>query len=322
MSDYTLQINLSPGDLAYAERTIPALVRAHPSAATVLLVVDLCRPERTAAIDPDKRFPVADFRKRCDATRELVERLRSLVPIDDVYTIEPGDPLIARLNRRFLGIDIRRTHDFMGCALTAYFAAFELPTTRFVLHYDADMILHQEHGFDWAAAAIPRMVTQPTTLAAVPRLTPPFHAPGSSQDQPERNSGVMQARVQGGWLDDWFSTRCLLVDREMLARHLPLPCGFQRLAVYTARWITGRGWPPSPELLLHQNAGAGGARRFILDDPRAWLLHPNRKDAIFLELLDGIMAAASRGAFPAEQGGWQDLRLDAWGEFLRNDSQA
>ena len=311
-SRYTLQINLSPGDLLYGERTVPALIESHRRhAESVLLVVDLCRPERTISVDPDRKFPLELFRERCEQTRALAARIQALARVDEVVFLEAGDPIHRRLNKRWLGIDIRRTHDFSGCALTAYFAGFDLPKTRHVLHYDADVLLYQSDDFDWGIAAMKAAEARPDVLATSPRLTPPF-----DRDAPEQRPGLPQTRVSGGWVDAWFSTRCLMIDRARMDKQLPLVRSPKRLAIYTARWWTGRGWPPSPELLIHQNAGDRGMRRLILDDPRAWILHPNPKNDQYYTLLDGIMASVARGDVPDEQRGLQDLALDAWSRRL------
>jgi len=307
-SRYTLQINLSPGDLLYGERTVPALIEAHRRhAERVLLVVDLCRPERTISVDPDSKFPIDVFRERCEQTRRMADSIQRLARVDEVVLLEADDPLHRKLNRRWLGIDIRRTHDFSGCALTAYFAGFDLPTTRHVVHYDADILLYQSPDFDWGLAGMEAAESMADVLAVSPLLTPPFDG-----DAPEREPGLPQTRVPGGWVDDWFSTRCLMIDRDRLAKQLPLVRSPKRLAIYTARWVTGRGWPPSPELLIHQNAGDRGMKRLILNDKRAWILHPNPKNEKYYKLLDGIMESVSRGEVPEEQRGLQDLKLDAW----------
>jgi hypothetical protein len=55
MHDVTLQINLSPGDIAYAELTLPALVQAHrANVDEVLAIVDRCRPQKTKIVDPEQ----------------------------------------------------------------------------------------------------------------------------------------------------------------------------------------------------------------------------------------------------------------------------
>lgn len=130
MNELTLQINLSPGDLAYAELTVPALLAAHPEASERLLIVDVCKPQRTQIVDPAKRFPEPAFSERAAAIVELAERFLRAGQVDRVVVLRPGDPLFVQLSRRYMRSWVRETHDYGGCALMASLAAFELCRTH------------------------------------------------------------------------------------------------------------------------------------------------------------------------------------------------
>jgi hypothetical protein len=101
MNGLTLQINLSSGDLAYADRTVPALIAAHPEATERLLIVDVCKPQRTGIVDPEKRFPEPAYSQRATAIVELAEKLRTAGKVDRVIVLRPGDPLFRQLSRRY-----------------------------------------------------------------------------------------------------------------------------------------------------------------------------------------------------------------------------
>jgi hypothetical protein len=197
-----------------------------------------------------------------------------------------------------------------------YWAALDLPRTRFVVHYDADMLLHQDAGFDWTAEAFRHWADRPEAVAAAPRISPPGFAAVPIEDAPSRHEGRPLTPVAGGWLNDWFSTRCFLIDRGRLAGHLPLISGPQAWRWRLRRFL-GRGYPPSPEAVLSRRLGPRGGRCLHLATERAWLLHPQAKNAEFLQLLPGIIAAVAEGQAPAEQRGRADLRIDAWRGFLR-----
>jgi hypothetical protein len=314
-SDITLQINLSAGDVAYARQTVPALVHAHPGVAARLAVVDCCRPQRTRIYDPNTRVPAAPFAEKVGAIRQLAADLLRAGLLDRVEYLMPGDPRFAALARRYVRPWMTETHDYGGCAFMGYWAALEFPATRFVLHYDADMCLYQELGFDWAAEARRLWDTYPQAVAATPRISPPGFAPTPADDAPSAHEGRPLERVSDGWLNDWFSTRCFLCDRERLAPHLPLVRGLRTLE-YRLRRRIDRGYPIGPESLLHLVLGRKGLRRLNLADPRAWLLHPNRKPPAYHAMLPAILSAVQAGRVPDAQRGHSDLDLNAWTTFL------
>ncbi len=315
LRDVTLQINLSAGDASYAEQTVPCLVRAHPGVARRLAVVDCCRPQRTRIFDPERRVPESGFHERLTRIRDLAAGFQKQGLFDDVVWLETGSPLFQRFATRFVRPWMIETHDYGGCAFMGYWAALDVPATRFVLHYDADMCLYQEADFDWAAEALRHWSMLPQVVAATPRISPPGFARTPTEDAPSLHEGRPAERVPAGWLNDWFSTRCLLMDRERLAPNLPLVAGWRTLAFWFRRMID-RGYPVGPEILLHQVLGPRGLRRLNLADERAWLLHPNSKPANFLAMLPEILAAVHSGRIPSVQRGHSDFDLAAWKKFL------
>ncbi|HVU23844.1 MAG TPA: hypothetical protein VHE13_06935, partial [Opitutus sp.] len=184
--------------------------------------------------------------------------------------------------------------------------------TRWLLHYDADMLLHQEPGFDWAAAARDALVDGRPVIAATPRPSPPML---DAPDAPSAHERLTLHPHPAGWLNTWFSTRCYLFDVEQLRPLLPLLQGRIYWEVLAAR-LRRRGYPRSPEVMLFRRLAAAGRFRLALRDQRAWLLHPVRKDARFLDVLPRLLAAIHAGDCPAAQRGRQDLQLDLWGDML------
>lgn len=312
----TLQVNLSAGDAAYAEVNVPRLLRAHANRAERLLVVDACRQPRTRIFNPATRAPLVTWRQRLQQVQELATRLLASGQVDRVETLVPDDPRFGAWAKRYQRPWMKRTHDFGGCAAMPYWAALDLAQTRHVLHYDADLWLHQAPGFDWAEAAIAALAGHPEAVAAAPRTSPP----GFALDAPTLHEGRPATRVAAGWLNDWFSTRCLLIDRARLEPHLPL-VGRGWGAMLAMRCLLGRGYPPAPEIILHRTLGRRGQRCLHLADLRAWILHPIRKDSAYLQLMPKIAAAVDRGDVPPAQRGWADIRVDNWKDWVPPDSR-
>jgi hypothetical protein len=179
MNDVTLQINLSPGDIPYAAITVPALIRQHQGVDRVLLLVDTCKPGKTKLVDPESRFPEPDFSKRVEQIVSIAQIIQKQTPNCDLYILKPGDALIKTLGDLYLGGWYYNTHDFGGCANMAYWAGFELPATRYVIHFDADMLLYQKAGYSWVEEAITLMNLHPSAVAATPRYNTPFEGANS-----------------------------------------------------------------------------------------------------------------------------------------------
>lgn len=320
MEPLTVQINLSPGDLAYAHLTVPRLVEAHRDhAVETLAIVDCVRPQRTRTVDPNRRFPEPEYGRRVRAVCELAETMAARGYFDRVEYLRPGDPLLGRLARKYLRWFVRGNKDHRAVALIAYVAGLDLARTRFVVHYDADMLLYQAPGYAWAEEAIQRLAGQPAAVMATPRVSPPF-VPGAGElDGPSRHRGDDPAvPIDGGWRIQWFSTRCFLVDRSRLEPYLPLVQG-RMLPEVLARMVLDRSYPPALETLFHRRISPAGGWRLDLRSERAWLLHPEDKSEPFLDLLPALLEAISAGHVPDEQRGWENVKLDAWQRLLGSE---
>jgi len=349
-SGITLQINLSPGDLAYARQTVRGLVLAHQSGIEEkLAIVDCCRPQRTKFVDPDRRFPETAFYQRVEEVISLAEELKREGYFDRIEYVRPQSSLIGALSSRYLAGAVRETHDAGACGLMAYFAAFELARTRYLVHYDADMLLHQSTNYAWIREAMALMGKMPEALSAAPRISPPLVEGSGADDAPSLHEGRPLFAVEGGWLNDWFSTRCFLMDLGKLAKYLPLIQGIDLWSTRARRLLAGTpvpvdwsedprkaarhgtstslllrfaryfAWrygvpiyPLSPELMIFRRVAPAGARCLQMSSKEAWLLHPSSKPARFVEILPKILSAVVSGQVPGAQRGMADIDLVSW----------
>ena len=205
----TLQISLSAGDLRHAELTVPSLVKAHrASVERVLFVVDCCKPQRTKIVDPEKRFPEPEFSRKVEAICALAKRWEKEDLCTDLFLLQPESELIPVLRSKYLGNIVKGTHDYGGCGLLSYLAGLEIPRTRYILHYDADILLYQKAGYDWVQEAIAFMETSASTIAASPRTNPPFAEQTKLSDAPNLQEGRQLNAVNGGWLNRLYGLLC------------------------------------------------------------------------------------------------------------------
>src|SRR5437879_2502445 len=157
----TLQINVAVVDAPYAKHIVPALAASHRAACReIILTVDGCKPQRTKITDPAVRCKEPAFSTQVEELCALGESLVADHLIDRVVRLRPDDPWLADVTRKYSGRWIPETHDYGGRPITGYWAGIEAAGTRYVIHYDGDMFLHQEPGFDWALHAIPFLERQ------------------------------------------------------------------------------------------------------------------------------------------------------------------
>jgi len=315
MSNITLQINLCIGDIAYARATIPPLVEAHrKNVYEKLAIVDCCRPGKTAVASLDKQLAASEFSLRVSQICSIAEELKSQGYFDRIVYFYPNDPLFSVISRKYLRNFITQTHDWKGVALMAYLAAFEICHTPFILHYDADMFLYQEAGYDWLVEAKNIMDLDPKAVAATPRIYPPLN---SGTDPASLYLGKPMKSVKDAWCNDFFSARCFLMDLSKLRTYLPLLKGRFLLETVVRKYLN-RSYPPSVELMIYRCIGKAGDYNLYLKSKKAWLLHPPlSKTPRFIELLPRIQQAVSLGKVPPGQGGWENINsLSLWEEYL------
>ncbi|HWL17639.1 MAG TPA: hypothetical protein VNR00_18665 [Opitutus sp.] len=340
-TDVTLQINLSAGDLAYGAQMVASLVRTHrPDVSEVVIVADLCRPASARDFHAASRLPAREFATRVERLRGLCAALEADGTVDRTVFVTPNAASLAALNQRYAGVATPRSHDHFGHAFSAYFAGWDCARTRYVAHFDADILLWQAPGFSWVATALDALKNDETLLAVSPRIAPP-PATNTLLD-PQHALECWSAswplhRHENGWISPWFSTRCHLIDRERLARVLPLgnPAHDRRAAafdrwlrpLYDLRALTGsersriarrllRCVPPfplPPEVLLHEHAQRRDFSCLYLANPDAWFIHPDTKPERFVRLLPKLIEHVTvRGTHPPAQRGLSSVQFQAW----------
>jgi hypothetical protein len=219
------------------------------------------------------------------------------------------------VTRKYSGRWVPETHDYGGRPITGYWAGIEAAKTRFVIHYDGDMFLHQEPGFDWAVHALQFMDTQERAISASPRLTPPYASRIEVGDYGSAREAMPLFPVPGGWKQYFFSTRAFVVDRRKLESYLPLARGRMLLEQMAVKHLR-RGFPRSAEKMLWFTAGREGGYRLILSSEKAWLLHPIWKPDDYAEWVPAIIDSVVNNRVPQEQLGNPELQLKAWQQFL------
>lgn len=310
--DITLQINVSPGDINYAELTVTALVNQHLNIKKRLLVVDCCRPQKTKILNPDIRFPKEKFEQDLEKIIIISKRLLAKNIVSEIYYVKPDDPIIDHLSKKYLRGLYKTTHGAGGMVNMSYWVGFDIPNTKYLLHYDGDIMLYQKPGFAWVNNAIKYMDADKNVVMAVPRLCPPITA---AVDLPSTHEGRPTITYPEYWKNDWFSTRHFLWDRTKIEKYLPLVRGKVMFELLIRKYAN-RAFPIDPEILMHKSIGPRGGQRLVLRSPDAWIVHPMDKSETFLNNLPQIISLINEGKFPDEQRGYENMKLEPWIRYL------
>jgi len=314
-SDITLQINLSAGDINYADIMVRDLVSKHTEVKETLLIVDCCKPQRTKSIDPLIKYPEPEYSSKIKKIKNITNKLLQNEIVDNVYLIEQGDPLLKKVAKKYINTLFSETHDAKGTPVLSYLLPLELITTRYMVHYDADMLLYQKEGCFWTLEAIKIMIEYDNAIFATPRVAPPFADLLNKEDATSLHEGPIPNPVKGGWLINWFSTRCFLIDNYKFNKLLPL----MDTSIYLElilRKIFQRSFPMATEMLLHKSLGKRGYRRLDLNSEDYWLLHPEEKDEKYISNLTKLLDYISRDEIPDEQRGWENMKSEIWENLL------
>lgn len=299
-TDLSLIINLSPGDADYAELTAGALANTHrDQAKEIILIVDDTIAPFSDFYDHQKKYKEPEYAKKLAKVTAVANQLKANGLADKVLLLAQYSSE-KELHKKYLNNRIKQSHDFRGAPITAYLAGFEVCKTRYLVRYDGDMLLHQTTA-DWVLTGITLLNQHPDCIAVSPRPSPPL---------PNQ-----QADIE---IDPtcWFSTRCTLFDRLKVMTTTPFIYGKYRRELLLRKWMN-KTYPPALETMLFHRMKDCGLKNYYLLNGNGWLLHPEKKDEVFVQLLPEIIAEIAKGNYPEEQANQETLELNAWQKYLQ-----
>ena len=144
----SLSIMVARTDIPFMMHTIPHLVRTcNFPFKQRMLAVD------TAPLTGDKvnrpgTGTMEQLRAYCD-------QLLSSGVVDTVVDFNYSDDYRQKVYRQHFGSDIKPTHNYKGYPiLGTIFGIKELTESDYMLHFDSDMLLHQDPNYSWIEEAI------------------------------------------------------------------------------------------------------------------------------------------------------------------------
>ena len=300
--DATLLINLSAGDATYGYLTAKGLIEAHrENVKEVILVVDTIKAQYSTFYDHSKRYAEPQYAEKIGLITAAAYQLKNKGLADRVIVLKEDDPIIKKLAKCYFKNRLTATHDFRGAPIAAYMVGMAACNTKYLVRYDGDIIIHQTPGSDWILKGIAYLENESTLIGASPNPAP------AVLDSPPKidHTDIF-----------WFSTRCVLLNKDLLLKQTPL-FDYSQIPEFTLRKILKRTYPPAFETIVSRRLKAKKLVTRYLSNEEAWYLHPEDKGELFLNLLPGIIAKAKSGLYPSCQGGKETLQLAAWKDFLK-----
>ncbi|MBE9126912.1 hypothetical protein IQ258_12275, partial [Coleofasciculus sp. LEGE 07081] len=192
----------------------------------------------------------------------------------------------------------------------------------YVLHFDSDMLLHQQPGYSWIEEGIQLLQQHSDVMAVRPLTGPP------TQDSILHQRVPYERDPQGFYRFKFFSSRVYLTARQRFDSLLPLSVLWRsyknkilnRLPTPVKtklNYLTGKGALDSWEVMVSNRLEETPYVRAVLDSPKAWTVHPKDRGKEFIEALPKIIEKIEAGWYPPEQAGYYDLKLKYWLEVKK-----
>lgn len=298
-ADLTVVINIAAGDITYADLTVTSLAKAHRKCAKeIILIVDDTKAQFSDFYDHQKRYHEPNFSQKIQKIKAIAQQLKQDGLVDKV--INTSDFSARNLSKKYSKNLVKATHDFRGAPITAYLVGFEICTTQYLVRYDGDMLLYQPNT-DWALKGIELLKKYPDCIAVSPQPSPP--------NQNQKNDLNFDPTY-------WFSTRCTLFDQFKLINTIPFIQVKYGIELLLRKWLN-KTYPPAFETILVQRLKKLNFKNYYLINYDCWLLHPENKNELFINLLPEILSAIKKGNYPIEQANQETLALDIWQKYFK-----
>ncbi|WP_231461806.1 hypothetical protein [Pedobacter sp. Leaf132] len=289
MQNVTLIINVAITDLDYVEQNLRHLCKSHNDIQRRIVILDNAKFK--TAIDNH-------VNKELEILISLAEKLKNENVITEIIYSNNFNSK-NKLYKKYLGgiINENEAYDYRGAPILAYVIGFEITHTKYLLHYDADMLTYAAEQ-KWVKYAISKMENNAKFLCASPATHPVI-------EQFEKEDAEFC----------WFSTRCSLINLSVFKqiRH-NYPIMFRIELIL--RKLLKKSYPSAFEslvsiLMVQQNL----TTIYVKSNP-AYIIHPEIKNKKYLRLLPRIIESIEINQIPPLQIGKENIDVEAWKNYL------
>jgi hypothetical protein len=293
--DCTFSMLAAPSDWSFVDLVLRHLLRmcAHDFRDVLVVVDDLPKKGRPADAAHNLQAILSDMQR--DAVISRVVNLSAVHQDSE------------RICQKYLGRVPPVGRDRRGIPLLGWIAGLDAARTDFVVHFDSDILLHQDAGHRWLTDAMHLMRCDASAMFVAPRPGPPT-PDGGLRGQP--SDPTFDSR--GNFRFKHFSSRRFLVSKRRLEAFLPTPLLYttrrDRVFMRLGFGSAFQTWEECVSVALKRS----DYFRVHLHNPGAWSLHCKDHSPEWVAALPAIIARVERGEWPEAQAGRYELRLSDW----------
>ncbi|NES65949.1 MAG: hypothetical protein F6K24_12135 [Okeania sp. SIO2D1] len=298
-------------DIPFMMHTIPHLVRmSNFNFTQKVLFMD------TAPLSGDKvmRPGVGTLSELRDCCRELIGK----GIVDRVVEMNYDQNHQKQMYQKHFGHRIKPTHNYKGYPILGSISHIESVPGDYMLHYDSDMLLHQQPDYNWIDEGIKLMEENPEIMAIRPLTGPP-----TEDGTIYQKNKPLKPEAEGFYKLKFFSSRVYLINRKRFDKLLPLPILWRSynkkslnqlpLNLKTLlNYYTGKGKLDSWEVMVSMQLEKTDYVRATMSSPKAWTIHPKDRSPEFIRALPNIIEKIEQGWYPTEQAGHYDFISKYW----------
>lgn len=306
----SLWILVARTDIPFLMHTIPHLVR----------MSNFPFDERVLAIDTAPLTGEKINRPGIGSMEDLRQCTTELLQagvVDRVIDINYDPAYHQRVYHKHFSTSMPFTHNYKGYPILGSIFTIEDCKSDYMLHFDSDMLLHQQADNSWIEEGMKLMANHPELMSIQPLPGPPREDGTIYQNVPYEKD------ADGFCKFKFFSSRTYLINRKRFDELLPLPIVLHpyrnqllnqlpiNLKAFYSN-LTGKGAFDSWEIMVSRKLEQSHYFRGALSNPKAWTLHPKDRSIEFIQALPQIIARIEVGDFPPEQAGHYDLISELW----------
>lgn len=295
----TLSILAAKTDVLWIKQMLNHICNAHREyVSKILIFVD------AAPLGPvfKKRPGIGDTIQ----LKEILEEIKNEGLIDDIIDIQYQKAIRKKFYKKYFGYDLGVTHSFRGCPVFGSIYAIENTETDYVLHFDSDILFHQDRGINWLSEAINLYEAHEDVMFISPHPGPP------REDGELDQHGLKYIKKEEYFSFETFSSRIYFFSKKRLESILPIKPKYVSWKRRVFQLFTGESALRPWEINITYQLKKTDFKRADLRNPKCWTLHTPDHGPEFVKNLSKIIKKVESGWFPESQAGDYDMILKDW----------
>ena len=240
----------------------------------------------------------------------ILEDMKSEGVVDAIDILHGGESRGDETFEWFFGRKFSSHSDHRGGPLFQYLMPMRKCETRFVCHFDCDVLLFSRDAYSWVETGIEMIKAQPHIVAAAPCSRPP------TDDGTYFQPGNRVAGFGDAHLVNCISTRKFLLDLDWMKSRLPMQAKLSGRKARLKSLLFGSSATLPLENHVTDQMRKETLWRLDVSGADAWSLHLAVHDWELVRVLPRLVQLVEDNVFPREQMGRYDFDIELWRSLL------